>query len=368
MKASSAPSLRLFICSMLLAACLLPAFSPAAYGQEPIAITTLPGLQFDKVQVAVKPGARITLTFTNQDDMSHNLVITKPGKRTAVVEAAMALAEKGPEMQYIPRSDDVLWHVPVTSPGEKKSITFNAPTLTGAYPFVCTYPGHGFVMYGVIHVSADLSMPPAAKDPDVPESRKSSEQAHTHHQQAPQHPFEQTPPFLYRAFMEESGLASIAVRLPGELAFCWDAEACKLRYAWSGEFLDMKDFWHGHKNAYAKVLGTIFYRDKATHPLRLGNREVEPTVKFKGYRLVRQYPEFHYQVNGTDVYELIREKPDGSGLERSIRIPDGIEPVWFISGENDGVNYKFSAGTKEPDGSLKLSPTQAKEFTITMTR
>lgn len=343
----------------------------SAWGQiTKIDITTLPGLQFDKVQFAVKPGAPVELTFTNTDDMSHNLVITKPGKRTAVVEAAIALAEKGPELGYIPKSADVLWHIPVISPGEKRSVRFSAPKKAGAYPYVCTYPGHGFVMYGVLHVSESLTLPLPRQDPDVPDNRRTTE--HVHHEDHAslprQHPYDLTPPYLYRAFMEQSGLASIAVCLPGELAFCWDAEACKLRYAWSGGFLDSKDFWHGHKNAYPKILGEVFYRDAESYPLRIGNRNLPPSVKFKGYRIVDRYPEFRYLVNGVEVQELVREKPDGSGLERRFRITSGLEPVWFLFGREDGMSYQFSVGNLGGAGELILSPLEAKEFVVTMTR
>ncbi len=357
--------------AILLSFLLMTCFGAAGQGvPEKIDITTLPGLQFDKVQFAVKPGARVELIFTNSDDMSHNLLIVRPGKRAAVVEASMALAEKGPEMGYIPKSKDVLWHIPVISPGEKKTLSFTAPSAAGAYPYVCTYPGHGFVMYGVMHVSPTLAMPAPDKDPDVPDSRKGSGDAHAahHHGEPRLHPYELKPPYIYRAFMEESGLASIAVRLPHELAFCWDAETCKLRYAWAGGFLDTKDFWHGHKNAYPKILGEIFYRDSEAYPLRVGNRDLVPSVVFKGYRMVDRYPEFLYLVNGLEVQELIREKPDGSGFERRFRLPNGLEPVWFLYGENDGMKYDASAGEADTERSVRLSPAEAREFIITMTR
>jgi len=349
----------------LLTVCILTTAGLLAQPRE-IALTTLPGLQFDKVQIAVKPGEKIRIVFTNRDDMSHNLLIVKPGKREAVVQAAADLAEKGPALNYIPASEEIIGSIPVISPGQTSSVTFTVPAAEGAYPYVCTYPGHGFVMYGVLHVSKSLKMPQMKDDPDVPDSRKIDAAAHAHHEHR-NHPYDPVPPFLYRAFMEGSGLASIAVRLPHQLAFCWDAQACKLQYAWSGDFLDMKDFWHGHKNAYAKVLGDIFYRDRMDHPLRTGNPKLPPSVKFKGYRLVNRYPEFRYLVNGVEVFELIREKPDGSGLERLFRIPGQLEPVWFHFGQ-DGMLYDFSAGTRESDGVVKLSPGEAAEFTVTMTR
>ena len=37
-------------------------------------------------------------------------------------------------------------------------------------------------------------------------------------------------PFVQRIFMPNSGPASIAVALPGDLNYCWDASQCRLRY------------------------------------------------------------------------------------------------------------------------------------------
>lgn len=60
-----------------------------------IEIKAIPGLQFDKVRFSVAPGAEVKLTVTNSDDdMPHNMVITKPGSRADVVLAAQQLAEK----------------------------------------------------------------------------------------------------------------------------------------------------------------------------------------------------------------------------------------------------------------------------------
>jgi hypothetical protein len=68
-----------------------------------------------------------------------------------------------------------------------------------------------------------------------------------------------------------------------------------------------------------------------------------------------------------EVYELIREKADGNGLIRSFRIPHAEQTVWlFTNREEDAIEYESSAG-KWKDGKLELSPTEAKEFTITMT-
>lgn len=339
-----------------------------------ISIKAIPGLQYDVVRFQVKPEETVKLTFTNTDEMGHNMLITQPGTRLDVVNAALALAEKGPEMDYIPESSKVLWAIPVIYPGEEKTITFTAPKTPGAYPYVCTFPGHGFIMYGVMYVTEDETLPPLEKDENIPPARRqdslsaNGENMHGEHQaSALLHPYTPEPPYLYRVFIEGSSLASVAVNLPHQVSYCWDAENCYLRFAWEGEFLDNTELWHGHKNAYAKVLGDIFYRDQTDFPLRIGSAESIPETEYKGYRLVERYPEFHYTLNGTNVYELIHPKSDGSGLLRTFRMPEAKETVWFVFHAEDGADYASSTGKWE-DAQLKLSPQQAREFTITMTK
>jgi azurin len=342
-----------------------------------INIEAIPGLQYDKVRFAVRPGEKVKLVLTNKDDMGHNLLITAPESRLEIVNEALQLAEKGPRMDYIPESPQVLWAIPVIYAGESRSVTFNAPKQPGAYPYVCTYPGHGFVMYGVMYVLADGEMPAVTEDPNIPPPRREAalpehnrDKAHAAHldqKKQPLHPYEPTPPYLYRVFIENSGLASIAVNLPQNISYCWDATACQLRFAWTGDFLNNTDLWHGHKNAYAKILGNVFYRDKTTYPIRIGSPNTIPEAEYEGYRLIQRYPEFHYLLSGIAVYEIIHPKPDGSGLIRKFSIPEIEEPVWFVFDPDDEVDYEASTGKWE-NGQLKLSPQQAREFTIIMTK
>ena len=353
------------------------------YGQSAapattIAIQALAGLQFDIVRFTVKPGSKVTVTLTNMDDMSHNFLITKPGARLEVVNEALKLEENGPQLNYIPKSSKVLWSIPVLSPNQSKSVTFMAPDEPGAYPYVCTYPGHGFVMYGVMYVSNDGKMPPMKTDPNIPPSRQDDKdpsepvktQNHSDHQPektAAAHPYELVPPYLYRIFMEDASPAAIAVRLPGEISYCWDAGTCRLRYAWAGGFIDNSLLWKGHKDGNAKILGAIFYRDQSSYPLKIGKSDVIPAVDYKGYRLVNRYPEFHYTVNGNDVYELIQPKDDGTGLIRIFRIPNVTKPVSFLSSNGDGSTEITSSAGKWENGILKLSAGEARQFTVTTT-
>lgn len=356
---------------------ILQARSQQADGpSRTVDIQVIPGLQYDLVRFQVKPGEKIKLVFSNDDDMGHNLLITTPGSREEVVNAALQLAEKGPQMDYIPQMPQVLWSIPVIYRGESQSLEFVAPKEPGAYPYVCTYPGHGFLMYGVMYVSESEKMPDLAEDPHIPPMRRQDQStaaapsAHVDHQEEPPlrlHPYDPVPPYYYRVFIEGSGLASIAVNLPGNLSYCWDAEACQLRFAWEGDFLDNEDLWHGHKNAYAHVLGEVFYRDKTTYPLRIGELEVIPEAEYLGYRLIDRYPEFHYRIADADIYEIVHPKTDGTGLVRTIRVTGTQQPVWFVYDPSDGVSYESSIGSWDGN-TLRLSSEQAKEFTLTMSK
>lgn len=340
-----------------------------------ITINAAAGMQFDLVRFNVRPGAKVRLTFTNADDMSHNFLITRPGKRLEVVNAALKLEEKGPEMNYIPKSADVLWSIPVVSTNQSATIDFTSPNEQGAYPYVCTFPGHGFIMYGVMYVSASNNMPDIKTDENIPPSRRvekpsvAGSTASHHDAKGPNvsHPYTSSPPFLYRIFMDDSGPASIAVNLPQDLSYCWDAGSCQLRYAWSGGFLDNTAIWKGHIDVNARILGTVFYRESSEHALAIGKENGGSVPEFKGYSLVNKFPEFHYVVDGQDVYELITPKEDGKGLVRKFRIPGAKSAVWFTSRTvNGSVRFESTAG-EWIDGKLKLTPEQAREFSVTMT-
>ena len=83
-----------------------------------IHIKAVGGLQFDKVRFKARPGEQLRIILTNTDDMDHNMLFTKPGRREAVVEAATNLTDQGPDLQFVPNTPDVLWASSVIGPGE----------------------------------------------------------------------------------------------------------------------------------------------------------------------------------------------------------------------------------------------------------
>lgn len=132
-----------------------PTTQPADWTNGPdqiIAIGTKPGLKFDVSEVQVKAGSRLKWVFNNNDDMLHNCVIVKPNTANAVGESAINLGLKGSEMQYVPKSANVLFHTNILQPETTETLYFNAPSEPGEYQFVCTFPGHHTLMLGKLKV------------------------------------------------------------------------------------------------------------------------------------------------------------------------------------------------------------------------
>lgn len=115
-------------------------------------------MRYDRPFFAVEAGRPVQVVFENEDLMPHNLVITTTGKLKAVALAGAALGLTpglGGQL-YVPESPDVLFHTGMVNAGHRESLTFNAPTEPGEYPYVCTFPRHWMRMYGVMMVVPDL--------------------------------------------------------------------------------------------------------------------------------------------------------------------------------------------------------------------
>jgi len=119
-----------------------------------IRIGTVPErMMYAVKQLAVKPGKKIKLTFANPDFMPHNILLVKPGKANEIGEKAMALGAKGFDVGFVPQSPDIIWASKLLDHGKEQVIEFTAPQTEGAYPYVCTFPGHHLIMRGTLIVA-----------------------------------------------------------------------------------------------------------------------------------------------------------------------------------------------------------------------
>lgn len=114
-------------------------------------------MRYDVSLFDVRPGAKVKLTLKNPDEMQHNLFLCRQGATTwlDVAKATWALGAEGPQKRYTPDSPAILHHTRLVDPGSSDSIYFTAPQEEGVYPFVCTLPGHAFLMRGEMHVLSD---------------------------------------------------------------------------------------------------------------------------------------------------------------------------------------------------------------------
>jgi azurin len=119
---------------------------------QTVSVQGVEGLKFSLPSFDVKPGARVKLDFANTSDMLHNLVVVRPGTGTKVGEAALRLGLDGQKLDYVPKTDDVLFNTSLLEPQKVESIYFVAPTAPGEYQYVCTFPGHYVTMQGTMRV------------------------------------------------------------------------------------------------------------------------------------------------------------------------------------------------------------------------
>ncbi len=135
------------------------ASAPAA-STEVAAITIKPDLAnplaYDTKEFKVKAGQKVKLTFNNSHPavpQPHNIVIAKPGTKDKLLGLAMAMAAApdGMAKGFIPDSTDILFHTKLLQPNSTEVIEFTAPAA-GDYPYLCTFPGHGMLMNGIMKV------------------------------------------------------------------------------------------------------------------------------------------------------------------------------------------------------------------------
>jgi uncharacterized protein len=143
--------------------------SPAPTGAAPPAAAATPGdpsilrvalgvivgqMKFDRTTLTARPGQRVELTFSNTDDMPHNVVIFRRGNM-ATYEKELFGSMNEPNAQlrgFVPDSPNVLVASRLLNAGESTVVAFDAPTEPGEYPFVCSFPGHWFTMRGVLRI------------------------------------------------------------------------------------------------------------------------------------------------------------------------------------------------------------------------
>lgn len=108
-------------------------------------------LGFDPNRLQVAAGTGVVLYFSNVSRLSqHNWVLVQQGTGNDVAKRGL---EASPDNDYIqPGDPDVIVLTRLVRPRQPAEVRFTAP-LAGAYQFVCPFPGHNFLMFGVFVVT-----------------------------------------------------------------------------------------------------------------------------------------------------------------------------------------------------------------------
>jgi azurin len=129
----------------------------APKGARTVEITATDTMKFDKTEIAAKAGETLRIVLKNVGTMpkavaGHNLVVLKLG--TDQVEFTKA-AFNARDTEFIPPAmkTAVIASTALAGPGETVEVTFKVPAKAGAYPYVCSFPGHfALGMKGMLNV------------------------------------------------------------------------------------------------------------------------------------------------------------------------------------------------------------------------
>ena len=168
-------------------------------------------------------------------------------------------------------------------------------------------------------------------------------------------------PRMHRIFLPYTSPASMAVTIDGKHSFCWDTVSCRMRYIWKGGYIDGNPYWKGNGNRLANLMGVIYYRapDGGKSGFKLGSQELAP--RFKGYKLIKGLPQFHYSLGDVSVSEsYTNQKGD---LHIDIKMHGLRGEVRYPLGDLSKTNLTYSAG-KLVDSALVLTKDEAASFQL----
>ena len=143
----------LVLVTLIFASVLAPVASAPSAARRVVIRPVGNQMNFAVTTFRVRAGEQVRLVFENTatvDAMKHNVVILDDAAAIDRVGiAAISAADQG----YIPDDEAILFYTPLAGPQETVEVTFTAPSEPGAYPYICTYPGHYVLMRGVMTVT-----------------------------------------------------------------------------------------------------------------------------------------------------------------------------------------------------------------------
>ncbi len=335
-----------------------------------IEIAIVPGaLRYGTTRFDVTAGGELILTLKNSCIMPHNLVLGTPGKADELFQQAMALGDRGMALSFVPESPAVVAAIKIVNPGQSEALEFKVPETPGEYPYLCTYPGHGTIMRGIMRVKAtgEKLEAPIIEKISTPEIVNALRESGV----TPKPMGTRQRPFVLRSFVpnpklgdevlanHDRGLPArpynvstgqdmdgkdvpaipgvpcgIAVNFGPDFSYVWDSTECRLLYAWTGGFLDMTPYWGGGTGGGRKgseyvpwLEGTLVYKAAGVQPIATTGKNAKP--KFRGYRVLSGNPEFSYELDGLKIHEHITPTDPGTFMIH-YRVENAREPVRLV--------------------------------------
>jgi azurin len=363
-------------------------------------IGVVPGaLKFDFKSFDVRAGEILQLNFKSNGIMPHNFVLTGKGKADAVLKAAQNLGSDGVKFDYLPDTKDLIIGTRVLKPDEQQSLLIAVPDKPGQYPYLCSFPGHGFVMRGVMNVrkGRQAMYPPVREGAEIIEVKdalsqtdvtafpkgsldrplvihtymprlKLGDEVFAHHDKAyPANRYSPSKGGDVPGVVDTlKGIpASITVNLGERLSYTWDTLEGRLLYAWTGGFLDMSEYWGtaqgGNRKPFGylpKIIGPMVYKTSGKHPLSIQGQSEQ--ITYLGYQLEKGIPTFLYKMGEQEIRERI--VPAGKGqFIHQYQLPGNTSPV-----KVSGVSVVGVSEAKKQSNVWMIGGESASAFTVTI--
>jgi hypothetical protein len=172
-------------------------------------------------------------------------------------------------------------------------------------------------------------------------------------------------PLVVRTFLPDLTPRAIAIRYPSRQHLAFDAQTCRLAYAWSGGFLDMSPVWTERGGQTSPLEGTLYWTapggfpwevtDASEAPPSFAGRSADTAfgaahpldseyhhsrVRFRGYSIGDKAPTFRYEYELADGESALfaetitpLHSPAGQGILRQVELAAPAErAVWLLVG------------------------------------
>ncbi|MDQ7014497.1 MAG: c-type cytochrome [Planctomycetota bacterium] len=169
-------------------------------------------------------------------------------------------------------------------------------------------------------------------------------------------------PVVMRTFLKDVGARGIAVGFPAGVHFAYDANTSRLRYAWTGSFVDASGAWAGRGGSIVGGQGPTVWTAPDGAAIAINDRPTAwaetPIPSFGGYRFdAAGVPTFLSSLGDVTIAETMRPYPRAGVLfARTIELT-GLSPgrtVWVRGGERSELSTVTGGAAELTDGVWRI--------------